>query len=111
MLSQQKIEKIVHFFEHQYFMNQCMFFADFLVKCYPLDTQKPKPKFFDNSYIFHNGHHLDLHKKKKKWIKCIVSFLEKTKTGSGLASSIEELIWPENFKLIPCLHPEILMFK
>ena len=63
MLRQQKIEKIVHFFEHQYFMNQCMFFADFLVKCYPLDTQKPKPKFFDNSYIFHNGRHLYLHKK------------------------------------------------
>ena len=63
MLSQQKIEKIVHFFEHQYFMNQCMFFADFLVKCYPLDTQKPKPIFFDNSYIFHNGCHLDLRKK------------------------------------------------
>ena len=63
MLSQQKIEKTVHFFEHQYPLNQYMFFADFLVKCYPLDTQKHKPKFFGNSYIFHNGGHFDLRKK------------------------------------------------
>ena len=43
MLSQQKLEKTVHFFEHLYLLNQCMFFANFLVKCYPLDTQKPDP--------------------------------------------------------------------
>ena len=45
-------------------MNQCLFFADSLMKYYPLDTQMPEPKFFDNSYIFHNGGHLDLRKKK-----------------------------------------------
>ena len=43
MLSQEENEKAVHFFEHQYLMNQCMLFADFLVKCYSLDTQKSEP--------------------------------------------------------------------
>ena len=83
MLSQQKNQKIVHFFEHQYFMNQCMFFADFLMNYYPLDTQRPKPKLFGNSYIFHNGRHLDL--LKKKWVKCIVCFLKKTRTNYFLS--------------------------
>ena len=46
-----------------------MFFADFLMKSYPLDIQKPEPKFFDNSYIFHNGGHMDL--RKEKWVKLI----------------------------------------
>ena len=59
MLSQQKIEKTVNYFEHQRLMNQCMFLADFLVKCCALDNQKPEPKLFDNSYIFHNGGHFD----------------------------------------------------
>ena len=66
MLTQQKNEKKVHFFEHQYLMNQWMFFAIFLMKCYPLDTQKPEPNVFDNSYNFHNGVYLDLHKKTGK---------------------------------------------
>ena len=69
-----------------------MLFADFLVKCYPLDTQKPEPKFFDNSYIFHNGSHFDLRKilvkfgffKKQGKIIFWVYF------GSGLDSNIEE---------------------
>ena len=72
MLSQQKNGKTVHFFEHQYLMNQC-FFCYILVKCYPLDTQKPEPKCFDNSYIFHNGSHLDLRKKKMGKIYCLIS--------------------------------------
>ena len=95
MLSQEIIEKTVHFFEHQNLLNQCMFFADFLVKCYPLDTQKPDPKLFDYSYIFHGGH-FDLFKNKIAKICCLVSSKNKDKLflghnfGSGLASNIEE---------------------
>lgn len=59
----QNRKKAVNFFEHQYRMNQCMLFADFLMKYYPVDTQKPEPKFFVNSYIFYNSGHFDLHKK------------------------------------------------
>ena len=114
MLTQQKNEKKVHFFEHQYLMNQCMFFAVFLMKCYPLDTQKPEPNVFDNSYNFHNGVYLDLHKKR---VKYIFDFLKK----QG-----QIVFWvyfwfrpcfkywrilPENLKLIPCTDPEILMIK
>ena len=69
-----KNEKTVRFFEHHYLMNQCIFFADVLVNCYPQDTQKSEPKFFDNSSIFHNGGHFDLC---KKMVKLIVWFLEK----------------------------------
>ena len=77
MLSQQKIEKTVHFFEHQYLMNQCMFLADILVK------KKPEPKFFDNSYIFHNGGHFDLRTKIGK-ICFLVSSKNKGKLFLGI---------------------------
>ena len=55
MLSQQKFEKTVHFLEHQYILNQCIFFDEMILS---LDTQKPEPNFFDNFYVFHNGGHL-----------------------------------------------------
>ena len=57
-------------------------FRWFLVKCYPLDTQKPEPKFFDNSYIFHNGGHLELRKKMRK-IYCLISWKNKGKLFFG----------------------------
>ena len=89
-----KNEKTVRFFEHHYLMNQCMFFADVLVNCYPQDTQKSEPKFFDNSSIFHNGGHFDLCKKMGKTY-CLITW-KKDKLffgynfGSGLASNTEE---------------------
>ena len=93
-------------------MNQCMFFADFLVKCYPLDTQKPEQNFFDNFYKFH----FDLRKKIGK-ICCWVSSKNKYKLflgynfGSGLASNIEKYCLKISMFLIPCTDPAILMFK
>ena len=62
-------------------MNQCMIFA-VLVKCYLVGTQKPKPKFFANSYIFHNASHFDLGK--KNFVIYIVWFLQKRRTNHFL---------------------------